>query len=90
MKTLEMLYDEICNNEELKNKLLAALKEQKLEQFLKEQNCDSTENEFFAYVKEKREGELSDEELDSVAGGCVDKPYGSRYNSLWDRFEGCN
>lgn len=54
MKTLEVLYDEICNNEELKNKLLAALKEQKLEQFLKEQNCDSTENEFFAYVKEKR------------------------------------
>lgn len=70
MKNLETLYKEIMESEELKAKFLAAAKEKKLGEFLKAEGCDATEEEIVKFLKEGREGELSDQELGSVSGGC--------------------
>ena len=72
MKTLEELYAEAAVSEELKAELVAAAKENKLGEFLKAQGCEATEAEVAEFLKSKQsaEGEVADEELDAVAGGC--------------------
>lgn len=71
MKSVKDLYEGIIESEELKQKLEEAVKEKRVEDFLREQGCDATLDELEAFFKETREkaGELSDAELDSVAGG---------------------
>ena len=72
MKTLEELYAEVTDSEELKAAFVAAVKEKKISEFLKEQGCEATESEVAEFLKSKQsaEGEVADEELDAVAGGC--------------------
>lgn len=72
MKTLEELYAEAAVSEELKAEFVAAAKENKLGEFLKAQGCEATEAEVAEFLKSKQsaEGEVADEELDAVAGGC--------------------
>lgn len=86
MKTLEELYKEIIGSEELKTAFSQAVKENKLEDFMKAKGCEASEQEAMDFLKEKnrKEENLTDEELDSVAGGgcdaVVDKsstPYGA-------------
>ena len=68
MKTLQELYNEIIASEKMKTAFAEAAKGGKALDFLKAQGCDVTEEELTVFLKSKT-GELSDEELDNVAGG---------------------
>ena len=72
MKTLQELYNEIIASEELKAAFAEAAKNGKAMDFLKAQGCEVTAEELAAFLKSKT-GELSDEELDNVAGGKCSK-----------------
>jgi len=72
MKTLQELYSEIIASEELKAAFTEAAKSGKATEFLKAQGCEATAEELAAFLKNQSTGEISDEELDSVAGGCND------------------
>ena len=69
---LEELYSKVTDSEELKAEFVAAVKENRLGEFLKEQGCETAEAEVAEFLKSKwsAEGEMADEELDAVAGGC--------------------
>ena len=71
MKTMEQFWNEITTNKVLAEKLAAASGEQKLEAFLKENEVDCTKEQFgeFIIAKAKESGALSDDKLESVAGG---------------------
>ena len=70
--TIEALYKEIIASDELKAAFAEAVKAQKLDEFLKSQGCEATGAEIMDFLKslQKAEGELADDELNSVAGGC--------------------
>ena len=68
MKTIEAIISEIKASEELQKKLAEAAKNNALAEFLKEQGCEATAEEFIAGLKAQA-AELSDEELGAVAGG---------------------
>ena len=71
-KLLDDAYKKILASEELQTKFVEAIKENKLDAFLKEQNIDATVEEVKEYLTKKfknTEGELSKEELDMAAGG---------------------
>lgn len=70
--TIEALYKKIIASDELKSAFVEAVKAQKLGDFLKSQGCEATEAEVVDFLKSLRkgEGELADDELNSVAGGC--------------------
>ena len=72
MKTMEQFWSEISTNEELAEKLEQIASEQELEAFLKENEVDCTKEQFkeFVFAKAKESGEISDEELSAVSGGC--------------------
>ena len=70
--TIEALYKRIIASDELKSAFVEAVKAQKLGDFLKAQGCEATEAEVVDFLKcmRKGEGELADDELSAVAGGC--------------------
>lgn len=70
--TIEALCSKVIGSEELKTAFVAAVKENKVAEFLKEQGCEATEAEVAEFLKSKQnaEGEVSDAELDAVSGGC--------------------
>ena len=70
--TIEALYKKIIASDELKSAFVEAVKAQKLGDFLKAQGCEAAEAEVVDFLKSLRkgEGELADDELNSVAGGC--------------------
>ena len=70
--TIEALYKEIIASDELKSAFVEAVKAQKLGDFLKAHGCEAAEAEVVDFLKSLRkgEGELADDELSSVAGGC--------------------
>ena len=70
MKTLQELYNEITASDELKAAFADAAKGGKAAEFLKAQGCEATAEELAAFLKGQKSGELSDEELDNVGGGC--------------------
>lgn len=73
MKTLETLYQEVLASDELKNAMAQATQSpEALEAWVKAQGCDATAEQIEAFLKEKesKTGELSDDELESAAGGC--------------------
>lgn len=72
MKTLETLYQEVLADEKLKKGFFDAMKENREEEFLRENGCEAEAAEIgdFLLKKYEKQGELADEELDSVAGGC--------------------
>ena len=71
MKTLEELYEKFKDNIDVKDAYLKAVAENKVNEFLKEHDCDATEAALkdFLNSKDEKTGELNDDELDSVAGG---------------------
>ena len=70
MKSMQELYNEVMASEEMKKEFLEASKEKEsVGAFLKKYGCDASVDDVAAFLKEKTEGELSDDELDSVAGG---------------------
>ena len=73
MKTLKELYSEVMASKELKHAYYEAANAGKLEDFLKEHGCDATRAELDAFLSDYKnlpQGEISDDELDAVAGGC--------------------
>lgn len=73
MKTLQELYKEIIASNELKKAFLEAAKDDKMTDFLKAQGCDATEADLETMMNGQSDQELSDEELDNVAGGTCNK-----------------
>ena len=72
MKTLEELYTEICNSKELQEELRNAKDKDAAEDFLKKYDCGATVEELAEFIKSQAkggQGELSDDEASSVAGG---------------------
>ena len=69
MKSIEAIINEIKASEVLQQKLAEAAKNNAYADFLKEMGWEGTVEEFIAAMKGKN-GELSDDELDNVSGGC--------------------
>ena len=70
MKTLEEFVKEINASEELKKEILALEDQASLEAFLKKNGCNATAEEFVKAMT-PAEGELSDNDAGSVAGGVM-------------------
>ena len=74
MKSLEALYKEVMESEDLKKGFLEAAKsEETLKAFLKNHSCDVGLEELQTFIKEKAVINVSDEDIDSVAGGKSDE-----------------
>ena len=71
MKTLQELYNEVIQSDELKKEFLETAKNGKAEDFIKAHGCDATLDEIKAFLEEqtKSDKELSADELENVAGG---------------------
>ena len=71
MKTIQELYNEVMENQELKGKFIEAANAGKQEEFLKTQGCEATPEEVAAFLKLKSEEDapLSLDELENSAGG---------------------
>lgn len=70
MKTIEELYKEIQNDETLKQEFISSFKEGGVEEFLKAHDCDATAEDVMKYMNSLKDGAVSDDDLDQVAGGC--------------------
>ncbi len=81
MKTLQRLYSEILSSDELKKAYAKAAKDGRMAEFLKENGCEATMEEVEAFLKEKAGQELSDDELDSAAGGACNSM--TTMEALW-------
>lgn len=75
MKTIQELYNEVMNNQELKAQAIEAASAGKQKEFLKEHGCDATLEEVAAFLKAKNEEDapLSLDELENSAGGACSK-----------------
>ena len=71
MKTLEELYREVQENEELKKEFVSAFKEGSLEDFLKNHDSEATSADVVAFLKGTKEEAVSEDDLAKVAGGCM-------------------
>ncbi|MEE5993518.1 MAG: hypothetical protein V3G42_09790 [Oscillospiraceae bacterium] len=71
MKTLQELYNEVIQSDELKKEFLEAGKNGKAEEFIKAHGCDATLDEIKTFLEEqnKADKELSADELENVGGG---------------------
>ena len=72
MKTLEELYNAVMSDRVKMGEFVAASGRNKLSAFAEKYGCNSTEEEVRKFFLKKCEGELSDDELEKVAGGYVD------------------
>lgn len=72
MKTIQELYSEVLKSEELKKAFSEAVQNKTVEDFLKAHGCEASMEDVAAFLKEQqaKSGELADNELDNVAGGC--------------------
>lgn len=69
--TVEELYGKVLADDELKASLTEAAKAGNIEAWVAAQGVEATEEELLAYVRAvaARSGELTDEQLDKIAGG---------------------
>lgn len=72
MATLEEVYQQVISDDEGRAAFVEAAKGGSVQAFLAERGCEATEQEVADFLKEvsTREGELSEAELEGVAGGC--------------------
>ena len=70
-KNLQELYEELVKSDSLINEYKEAQKNGTVVEFAKAHGCNTTEEEIKAFIEEKTANgkEMSDEELDAVAGG---------------------
>ena len=75
--TLEELYAKAIADENLKKEFFDAANKGNLAEFLAANGCEASaeEAEEFVTAKKNQTGELDDDELDTVAGGCDDTTY---------------
>ena len=69
MKSLDELYVEVQENEELKKEFISDFKEGRTEDFLKAHDCDATAADVMAFLKSAKDEAVSEDELRNVAGG---------------------
>jgi len=71
MKTLNELYTEVTASDALKAEFLALKTPEEIVAFAKKNGCDATLDDIKAFFEEKQKaaGELSEAELEQVAGG---------------------
>ena len=71
MKTIQELYNEIMESQELKAQFIEAAKAGKQEEFLKEHGCEATLEDVKAFLeaKQNEDAPLSVNELENAAGG---------------------
>ena len=71
MKTLNELYTEVIASDALKAEFLALKTPEEIVAFAKKNGCDATLDDIKAFFEEKQKtaGELSEAELEQVAGG---------------------
>ena len=73
MKTLQDLYIEVKDDDEKKQAFVEAMKADAIQDFLKQNDCDATEDEVREFLEmtaaEDSPMELSMEELEEAAGG---------------------
>lgn len=70
MKSLEELYKEVQENEELKKEFVSAVKEGRTEEFLKAHDCEATAADMMAFLNNVKEEAATEDDLAKVAGGC--------------------
>ena len=69
MKSIDELYKEVQENEELKKEFVVAFKEGQVEDFLKINDCDATASDVMAFLNSQRDEAASEDDLAKVAGG---------------------
>ena len=69
--TLQEAIKKLTSSEDLKKKAIEALKSGKGDEFLKEQGIDFTVDQIKEFLQPKKSRELSREQLDMAAGGCL-------------------
>ena len=69
MMTIEELYKEINASEELKKAISEIKDKEAFADFLKEQGCEASVDEFEKFVKSQTEGEIGDDAAGAAAGG---------------------
>ena len=69
MKTIEELYNEINASERLKKAVSEIKDKEAFADFLKEQGCEASVDEFEKFVKSQTEGEIGDDAAGAAAGG---------------------
>ena len=72
MKTIEELYKEINESEELKKTASEIKDKVALSDFLKQHGCEASVEEFAKFIKSQGEGEIGDDAASAVAGGWPD------------------
>ena len=75
-KTIAQVFEEVKGDAALQKEFFAAEKSGAIEAFAAAHGCKATAEEVLAFLKTKlsEPGELSDEELDQVAGGKAQAP----------------
>lgn len=74
MKTVEEFYKEITGSPELQKELKAASNEM-LGAFLKKHGCDADVKRFMTLLRSQNEGEIEDENAETIAGGQMAVPW---------------
>lgn len=69
MMTMDEVYQKIVSSDKMKKRYAGIKDYDTLSSFLKELGCQETPDKFLEYVKEKCEGEISDAEVETIAGG---------------------
>ena len=70
MKTMEEMYQEVMASAELQAEFAEAAKtEESAAAWLKKNDCNASLEEVTAFLRDKTEGEMSDDEVEAVAGG---------------------
>ena len=71
MKTLQKLYTEVIQSDELKNEFLALTTGEEIVAFAEKYGCTATLDEIKTFLEEKANlaGKLSEEDMAQVAGG---------------------
>lgn len=84
MKTIEELYNEIRGNEELKKAFSLALKENRIEEFAKAHGCEATAADAMAFLKGLKSRELSEDDMEKVAGGKACSSWSCECTEHWE------
>ena len=73
MKSLQELYEEVRENEELKKEFSIALRDNKVKEFASKHGCKANRDEVNKFIMSfsDEERELAVEELEQVAGGLL-------------------
>jgi predicted ribosomally synthesized peptide with nif11-like leader len=81
---LQDFFEKAKDNEELKKAFAQAMKDDKVDEFFKDNGIDATKEELVKMAKEAaaKNSELSEEDMEKAAGGAADGSYGWVWDSI--------